>query len=126
MKRRIKFGPKKKGPRGGYRPGAGRPKGAINKVSKEERERHAAEGELPLDYMLRIMRDARMPKARRDEMAKAAAPFLHSKLSSVELKNKKGEALRMVSETMTPKEASEAFATTMAQPSFDDEEPTQH
>jgi hypothetical protein len=109
--------------RGGYRPGAGRPKGAVNKVTKEERERIASEGILPLDYMLKIMRDARYPKARRDEMAKAAAPYLHAKLSSVEVSNKKGEALKLVSEQMTPKEAAEAFQSAMAQPSFDDEEP---
>ena len=35
-------------------------------------------------YMLRIMRDPSQPVGRRDEMAKAAAPFCHSRLSSVE------------------------------------------
>jgi hypothetical protein len=41
-------------------------------------------GEMPLDYMLRVMRDPSAPAKRRDEMAKAAAPFLHSKLASIE------------------------------------------
>src|SRR5262249_35189805 len=40
--------------------------------------------ELPLAYMLRIMRDPSQPVGRRDEMAKAAAPFCPSRLSSVE------------------------------------------
>ena len=41
-------------------------------------------GELPLDYMLAVMRDPKAPARRRDEMAKAAAPYLHSKLASIE------------------------------------------
>lgn len=76
--------------------------------------------------MLKVMRDARVPKARRDSMAIAVAPYLHHKLSSVELKNKKGEALKMVMDTMSPQEAAEAFASVMSQPSFDDEDTTKH
>jgi hypothetical protein len=34
--------------------------------------------------MLRVMRDPSVTAKRRDEMAKAAAPFLHSKLASIE------------------------------------------
>lgn len=34
--------------------------------------------------MLRVMRDPNASAKRRDEMAKAAAPFLHSKLATVE------------------------------------------
>jgi hypothetical protein len=41
-----------------------------------------AGGETPLEYMLRIMRDPREPAARRDEMAKAAAPYLHPKMQA--------------------------------------------
>lgn len=113
--------------RGGKRPGSGRPKGAINKVSKAEKEKYAASGEMPLDYMMRIMRDARYPKARRDEMAKAAAPYFHAKLSSVEVKNKKGEKFKIASEDMTPKEAMDAYLSTLSQPTFEDEDgPTSH
>ena len=35
-----------------------------------------------MEYMLRIMRDPREPDARRDEMAKAAAPYLHPKMQA--------------------------------------------
>jgi hypothetical protein len=115
--------------KGGWRPGAGRPKGSKTRhklLDEQIRKELGEEGELPLAYMLRIMRDARYPKARRDEMAKAAAPYLHAKQQSVELKNKKGEALRLVSSEMTPKEAIDALMTTMTQPSFDDEEITTH
>ena len=44
----------------------------------------AAQPETPLEYMLRIMRDEAGESKRRDEMAKAAAPYLHPRLSSVE------------------------------------------
>ena len=69
---------------GGKRPGAGRPKGAASRANEQVRQEAAATGELPLAYMLRIMRDPSQPVGRRDEMAKAAAPFCHSRLSSVE------------------------------------------
>src|SRR5215510_2890974 len=69
---------------GGKRPGAGRPKGAASRANEQVRQEAAATGELPLAYMLRIMRDPSEPVGRRDEMAKAAAPFCHSRLSSVE------------------------------------------
>jgi len=35
----------------------------------------AASGEMPLDYMLRVMREESAAETRRDEMAKAAAPY---------------------------------------------------
>ena len=69
---------------GGKRPGAGRPKGAGSRANEQVRQEAAATGELPLAYMLRIMRDPNQPVGRRDDMAKAAAPFCHSRLSSVE------------------------------------------
>ena len=69
---------------GGKRPGAGRPKGAASRANEEVRQEAAASGELPLAYMLRIMRDPSQPVGRRDDMAKAAASFCHSRLSSVE------------------------------------------
>ena len=43
-----------------------------------------ASGETPLEYMLRIMRDEAAESTRRNDMAKAAAPYLHPRLSSVE------------------------------------------
>ena len=46
----------------------------------------AASGETPLDYMLRIMRDPTVEHDRRDDMAKAAAPYLHPRLAAIESK----------------------------------------
>lgn len=71
---------------GGKRPGAGRPKGAANKASIERQAKVAATGDTPLDYMLKVMRDEMADEKRRDEMAKAAAPYVHPKLSSVDAK----------------------------------------
>jgi hypothetical protein len=55
-----------------------------NKRTRTLIEAAQAGGELPLDYMLRVMRDPSASAKRRDEMAKAAAPFLHAKLASIE------------------------------------------
>lgn len=69
--------------RGGNRPGAGRKRGARNKITAEIQAEAAASGEMPRDYMLRIMRDTSIDNHRRDDMAKAAAPFYHAKLAGV-------------------------------------------
>lgn len=69
-------------PRGGPRPGAGRKAGTPNKASQARQAQVAATGETPLDYMLSVMRDEYASKERRDEMAKAAAPYVHPRLVS--------------------------------------------
>ena len=74
-------------PRGGVRAGAGRRAGVPNKASQKRQAEAARTGELPLAYMLRIMRDELAPQKRRDEMAKAAALYVHPRLSSVETKS---------------------------------------
>ncbi len=60
----------------------GRPRGSVNKRTQAFLRTNG--GDLPLDYMLRIMRDDKQPAQRRDDMAKAAAPFLHAKLQTVQ------------------------------------------
>ena len=71
-------------PSGGARLGAGRKPGSTNRISAEARANAAATGEMPVDYMLRIMRDENVDARRRDDMAKSVAPYLHPKLSSVQ------------------------------------------
>jgi hypothetical protein len=61
-----------------------RQKGSLNKATAAQRAESAASGETPLNYMLRVMRDPSVEHTRRDEMAKAAAPYVHSKLASVD------------------------------------------
>jgi hypothetical protein len=70
---------------GGARQGAGRPKGAINRMTQEAREKAVEGGITPLDYMLSLLRDEQKPEDIRFEAAKAAAPYLHARLASTEL-----------------------------------------
>jgi hypothetical protein len=67
-------------PRGGKRPGAGRPKGARNKKTVALAAAIEASGLPPLDYMLAVMRNPAEPQERRMAMAKAAAPYVHTRL----------------------------------------------
>lgn len=69
---------------GGARPGAGRKPGSTNRLSQEAHDRAIEGGEMPLDYLLRIMRDEEADEAKRIDCAKAAAQYVHPKLSSVE------------------------------------------
>lgn len=87
--------------RGGKRPGAGRPVGAVQRVTREARAKAAASGDVPLEYMLRVMRDPEVDEKRRDAMAVAAAPYIHAKLAAIEHTGKDGGAIetRDVSET---------------------------
>ena len=65
--------------RGGYRPGAGRPKQASRLPTTPTEVRVAARtaGITPLEYMLGVLNDPAADAARRDRMAVAAAPFVH-------------------------------------------------
>lgn len=69
--------------RGGARPGAGRKKGSATRRTQEIVAAAQADGETPLEYMLRVMRTSDDTK-RKDAMAIAAAPFVHPKLAAVE------------------------------------------
>jgi hypothetical protein len=57
----------------------GKKKGSKNKRTVEIELR--SEGEVPLAYMLKVMRDPKADPYRRDEMAKAAAPHVHARLA---------------------------------------------
>lgn len=65
----------------------GRQKGTPNKLTQEQKAAMAASGLAPLDYMLAVMRDDQQPAERRDEMAKAAAPYVHPRLTSAEVRS---------------------------------------
>jgi hypothetical protein len=66
--------------RGGYRPGSGRRQGKIRRLTEAAILEAQESGELPLDYMLRVMRDETATDERRDMMAIAAAPYMHARL----------------------------------------------
>lgn len=71
-------------PAGGYRPGAGRPKGSKSSKTAERLAAIEASGDTPLGYLLTVMRDDAQDKAVRLDAAKAAAPYVHPKLANVE------------------------------------------
>jgi len=70
---------------GGARKGSGRKPGAATKLTKESRAIAASLGKTPLEVMLEIMNDTDDERLKLTA-AQAAAPYVHAKLSSVELK----------------------------------------
>jgi hypothetical protein len=57
----------------------GRKKGTKNQRTQAIDDAVKKGGTLPLDYMLEVMRDAEASPMRRDDMARAAAPYLHAR-----------------------------------------------
>lgn len=94
--------------RGGARPGAGRPKtaraskeparkevrkqGARDDIPRDVFDAAHSENLSPLDYMLKVMNSAEADDGRRDRMAVAAAPFVHTKMGEGGKKDQKQAA----------------------------------
>ena len=79
--------------RGGYRAGAGRPRGAASaKLSKKDVKAIKKSAKLsemtPLEYMLAVMNSTEADDERRDRMAIAAAPYVHEKAADKKLGKK--------------------------------------
>lgn len=72
-------------PRGGTRPGAGRPPGSKNQKTRDTAAAAAAAGQTPVEYLLSVMRNPSRTAAQRLEAAKAAAPYCHPRLSAVQI-----------------------------------------
>jgi hypothetical protein len=72
-------------PRGGWRPGSGRKKGSVTRKTRDIADRIVADGESPLEVMLRAMRQhaAAGNLDRAAEIARYAAPFCHARISSI-------------------------------------------
>lgn len=93
------------GGRGGARAGAGRKKGSASKRTREIADAAAENGITPLEYMLQVMRQEPSPDlAPRDyvaammlrfEAAKAAAPYLHPRLTAVQHTGDGGGPIKM-------------------------------
>jgi hypothetical protein len=81
---------------GGARTGAGRKRGAVARIDAEAREKAlSGDQESPLDFLLRIMRTS-ADEARQVDAAKAAAPYVHARLSSVDVGNKDDKPFEQV------------------------------
>ena len=50
-------------------------------------------GEMPLDFMLRVMRDFKIDAHMRADMAKSAANYCHPRLTTIDHGNKDGVGL---------------------------------
>lgn len=72
--------------RGGKRSGAGRPKGAAARKTREIADRASAEGLTPLEVMLKAMRDLANNEKWTEaaSIAKDAAPYMHPRLANVQ------------------------------------------
>lgn len=94
--------------RGGRRKGAGRKPGSVTSRSRKFADEAAASGDLlPLDYMLQVLRDETKGFDARMDAAKAAAPYIHAKLSTVSVGGQDGNPIeavhRIVMEAVYPK-----------------------
>ncbi|WP_407473516.1 hypothetical protein [Sulfitobacter sp. PM12] len=76
--------------RGGKREGAGRKPGAVNKSTRKQRDAVKESGLTPLDYLLSVMRDETADQHERVDAAHKAAPYVHSKLATVDHKSTDG------------------------------------
>lgn len=78
-------------PRGGKREGAGRKAGSKNETTilRETIEQLAAKKKwkLPLVYMVEVLNDEKTDDARKDAMARYAAPFIHPRRVAVHSTN---------------------------------------
>lgn len=79
--------------RGGYRPGAGRPKGSKNKAKKEKKDSKnkvvLLDDLTPLEYVLKTINDANASNDRKDRLAIAALPFCHERVDGKKGKKEK-------------------------------------
>ncbi len=69
----------------------GRKPGSLNKrtITQQQQSKTLVQkakeaGLTPLEYMLAVMRDPETPPQRRDDMAKACAPYMHARLAAVD------------------------------------------
>ena len=82
--------------RGGFRPGAGRPKGAKGKpkpimedvIPSDVARAAARDGMTPLEYALKVMNNADADQARRDRMCAVAMPFCHPRVADARVGKK--------------------------------------
>jgi hypothetical protein len=89
--------------RGGNRKGAGRPRGAATKRTREIANKASQDGLTPLEVMLKAMREHADKKDwdAAASIAKDAAPYMHAKLASVQHTGPKGGPMQMQTVDLT-------------------------
>ncbi len=111
---------------GGPRKGAGRPRGAATKRTRQIADRESRKGITPLEVMLKAMR---VHANKKDwdaaaSIAKDAAPYMHAKLASVQHTGRGGGPIQTVDLTNMTEEqlnALEAIFGPLATAGGDDE-----
>lgn len=85
---------------GGSRPGSGRKKGSKNIKTVEIANKAAASGITPLEVMVEAMREAynEYGAAAAVPFAEKCAPYMHPKISNIEMTGKDGGPMRNVTE----------------------------
>jgi hypothetical protein len=84
--------------RGGRREGAGRKQGSVNKLDEQARAEVLKSGdETPLQFLLRMMR-TNPDEAKQLDAAKAAAPYVHARLATIDVGNKDDKPFKQVIE----------------------------
>lgn len=73
----------------------GRQKGTPNKRTAATAKAAALieAGESPLEFLTNVFRDAKVPLDVRVDAAKCAAPYVHARLSSIDIGSKDGQPL---------------------------------
>lgn len=84
----------------GRKTGGGSRKGKLNKKTLAKRalaDHLRKRGLTPLEYMLAVMRSRseKVAVERKDDMAKAAAPYMHPRLNAIQHTGKDGEPIRV-------------------------------
>ncbi len=69
-------------------------------MNETARKAAAEGGIMPLEFMLNVLRDDNVPREERMDAAKAAAPYVHAKLASVEHTGKDGGDIGIVFKTV--------------------------
>lgn len=84
--------------RGGHRKGAGRPRGAATRRTREIADKASKDGLTPLEVMLKAMREHADNKDwdAAASIAKDAAPYMHAKLASVQHSGPNGGPIQTV------------------------------
>ena len=91
---------------------AGRPPGRRNQRTREVADAvaaAAASDTSPLSYMLSILKDENADQRRRDDMARAAAPFVHPRINPIAEGKAAGDTGGTISVTILPIESGSHF-----------------
>ena len=84
----------------GFKSG-GRQKGVVNRATAARQKAIAASGKTPLEHLLSVMRNTKLPSNIRLDAAAKAAPYVHPRLTAIEHSGG-DEPMRMVVEIRDP------------------------